>query len=124
MPYLSGFVAKKRDIERADLTAEVRARMDRYSEQLLRNTVGGYNAVTVNHVDVQVKKSHWEYSLLPIWMLNYRDKKGRVYTYAMNGYTGKVYGELPISFAKLALLLGAIAVPLTGLLTWIGGMLF
>ena len=42
----------------------------------------------------------------------------------MNGYTGKVYGELPISFAKLALLLGAIAVPLTGLLTWIGGMLF
>ncbi|MBQ9804999.1 MAG: TFIIB-type zinc ribbon-containing protein [Clostridia bacterium] len=124
MPYLSGFVAKKRDIERADLTGEVRSRMDRYSEQLLRNTVNGYNTVTVKDTGVRVKQSHWDYSLLPIWMLNYRDKKGRVYTYAMNGYTGKVYGELPISFAKLGLLLGAIALPLTGLLTWIGGMLF
>ena len=124
MPYLSGFVAKKRDIERDALTDEVRARMNRYSERLLRDTVDGYNTVSVKETEVRVKQSHWDYSLLPIWMLNYRDKKGRVYTYAMNGYTGKVYGELPISFAKLALLFGAIALPLTGLLTWIGGMLF
>lgn len=124
MPYLSGFVAKKRDIERADLTGEVRRRMENYSEQLLRNTVIGYNSVSVRDTEVHVKQSHWEYSLMPIWMLNYRDRKGKVYTYAMNGYTGKVYGELPVSFAKLGLLLAAVAAPLTALFTWIGGMLF
>lgn len=124
MPYLSGFLAKKRDIERADLTSEVRARMNRYAEQMLRNTVSGYNAVNVKETEVKVIKSHWEYSLLPIWVLNYRDRRGKVYTYAMNGYTGKVYGELPISFAKLGILLAAVAVPLTALFTWIGGMLF
>ena len=32
MPYLSGYVAKKRDIERAELTDEVRGKMNEYSE--------------------------------------------------------------------------------------------
>ena len=73
---------------------------------------------------VQIKQSHWEYSLMPIWILTYRDRQDRTYTYAMNGYTGKVYGELPISYPKLGLLLGAIALPLTAILTWLGGMLF
>ena len=49
---------------------------------------------------------------------------GKNYTYAMNGHTGKVYGELPISMAKLGLLLAAVAVPLTALFTVIGGALF
>ena len=124
MPYLSGFFAKKRDIERAELTDEVRHRMQGYAERMLRGTVTGYNTVTVEETKVNVKASHWEYSLLPIWMLNYRDRRGKVYTYAMNGHTGKVYGELPVSFAKLGILLGAVALPLTAFLTWIGGMLF
>jgi DNA-directed RNA polymerase subunit RPC12/RpoP len=124
MPYLSGFQAKKRDIERADLTGEVRGRMNRYAEQLLRGTVLGYNTVSVKNMNVNVQKSHWEYSLLPIWVLTYRGRDDKTYTYAMNGYTGKVYGELPVSFAKLGLLLGAVAVPLTAILTVLGGLLF
>ena len=40
---------------------------------------------------------------MPIWILTYKNKKGKVYTYAMNGHTGKIYGELPISKWKLAL---------------------
>ena len=124
MPYLSGFLAKKRDVERADLTDEVRRRMHRYAEQLLRGTVHGYNTVSVQGVDVNVKQSHWEYSLMPIWILTYRDRKDRAFTYAMNGYTGKVYGELPVSFPKLGILLASVALPLTAILTWLGGMLF
>ncbi len=124
MPYLSGFVAKKRDIERAALTEEVRARMQGYAEQLLRGTVSGYNTVTPQSTEVKVRSSHWEYALMPIWMLTYRDRHGRAYTYAMNGYTGKVYGELPISWPKLGILLASVTLPLTGFLTWLGGMLF
>ncbi len=124
MPYLSGFQAKKRDIERAQLTEEVRSRMNDYAQQLLRGTAQGYTTVTVQNTDVRIQKSHWEYSLLPIWLLNYRDRRGRTYTYAMNGHTGKVYGELPVSMKKLGLLLAAVAIPLTALFTWLGGMLF
>ena len=124
MPYLSGFQAKKRDIERAQLTDEVRGRMKNYASQLLRGTVHGYNSVTVQETEVNVQKSHWEYSLMPIWVLNYKGRNGKNYTYAMNGHTGKVYGELPISMAKLGILLAAVAVPLTALFTMIGGALF
>jgi hypothetical protein len=124
MPYLSGFLAKKRDIERAELTDEVRRRMDNYTQQLLRGTVHGYNTVSVQDTQVNVLKSHWEYSLMPIWMLTYKGQNGKSYTYAMNGYTGKVYGELPVSLPKLGLLLAAVALPLTAFFTWIGGMLF
>ena len=103
MPYLQGFVAKKRDIERDSLCGEVREKMRSYSETLFGNTVVGYNTVTGEHTDVRIYKSHWEYVLMPIWILNYKHK-GKNYTYAMNGYTGKVYGELPISFNKLSAL--------------------
>ncbi len=124
MPYLSGFVAKKRDIERAALTEEVRARMHKYAEQLFRGTVQGYNTVIPEGVEVKVHQSHWEYALMPIWLLTYRDRRGRAYTYAMNGHTGKVYGELPVSWPKLGLLLASVVLPLTAFFTWLGGMLF
>ena len=124
MPYLSGYLAKKRDIEREALSDEVRKRMHGYASSLLRGTVHGYSTVSVQEMQVQIRQSHWEYSLLPVWMLTYRDRKDRLYTYAMNGYTGKVYGELPVSMGKLMLLLGAIAVPIATLLTLLGGVLF
>ena len=124
MPYLSGFLAKKRDIEREDLSNEVRRRMNDYAVALLRGTVHGYNTVSVKETRVDIHKSHWEYSLLPIWILTYRDRRDRLYTYAMNGYTGKVYGELPVSMGKLMLLLGAIALPIATVLTLLGGVLF
>ena len=124
MPYLSGFLAKKRDIEREQLGEEVRKRMLGYSEQLLRGTVYGYDTVNVMENELDIHASHWEYSLLPIWILTYQGKDGKTYTYAMNGHTGKIYGELPISFARLGILQGAIALPLTAFLTWLGGMLF
>lgn len=103
MPYLSGFVAKKRSIERAELTEEVRGRMHGYAADLLRSTVRGYATVSVTDCDVRIQKSHWEYSLFPIWMLVYKGKK-KSYTFALNGHTGKLYGEVPISPLKLALL--------------------
>ena len=92
MPYLSGFLAKKRDIERQSLTDEVRSRMYLYAEQLLRATVQGYTTVNLRECGLNIRKSHWEYTLMPIWLLIYKGKK-RDYTYAMNGCTGKIYGE-------------------------------
>ena len=121
VPYLLGYTAKKRDIERSELTGEVRDRMNNYAETLLNNTVIGYNTVSVLDTNVNVQKSHWEYALMPIWILTY--KKGeKTYTYAMNGYTEKIYGELPISFAKLLALFGTIFVSVATVCAILGGM--
>lgn len=120
--YLSGFAAKKRDIEREALSEEVRARMSGYAETLLRNTVSGYNSVSVKENRLFIRQSHWEYSLMPVWILNYRTKK-RTYTYAMNGYTGKIYGELPISVKKLLLAAAGVFTVLSGISALIGGLI-
>ncbi len=125
MPFLSGFFAKKRDIERDALSEEVRGRMHDYTAALLRTTVKeSYSTVSPETVNVNIKESHWEYALLPIWVLTYTHKDGKVYTFAINGSTGKLYGELPVSQLKLAALMAAVAVPSTALLSLIGGMLF
>ncbi|MBE6555420.1 MAG: TFIIB-type zinc ribbon-containing protein [Ruminococcaceae bacterium] len=114
MAYLSGFVAKKRDIEQAEVRDAVRARMTRYATTLLRNTIDGYATVTPQEPRMLTRSLHWEYTLMPIWLLNYHHK-GKTYTYAMNGYTGKVYGELPVCAKRLSLL-GAITGAVAGVL--------
>ena len=126
MPYLHGYFAKKRNIEREALTDEVRSRMHGYASTLLHNTVSGYTSVDRGDTSVSVEKSHWEYSLMPIWILTYRHegrKKTKTYTYAMNGNTGKIYGELPVSIPKIAFLFAGITAAITATLSLIGGLL-
>ena len=103
MPYLSGFVAKKRDIEKEAVREAVRARMQSYAGTLLRGTIHGYTTVNPSAPRLLTKRMHWDYTLMPIWLLTY-NRRGKTYTYAMNGYTGKIYGEIPVSGKKLAVL--------------------
>ncbi len=126
MPYLLGYSAKKRDIERESLSAEVRDRMHGYAKTLLMRTVNNYTSVDEPTVGITVNSSHWEYALLPIWILTYKKetkRKTKYYTYAMNGYTGKIYGKLPVSIPKLALLFGAVASAATLIMTLIARFL-
>ena len=114
MPYLSGFLAKKRDIEKEEVREAVRARMTDYAQRLLRDTIHGYATVTPTAPRLLTNRIHWDYTLMPIWMLTY-NRKGKTYTYAMNGYTGKVWGRLPVSGIKLAIL-GAVVGVVSGLI--------
>lgn len=127
MPFLSGFQAKKRNIEWQKLSDEVKQRMNDYAKSLLSNTINGYHSVKVNNTRIAVQKIHWEYSLLPIWIMTYKSKKiskgsKDTYIYAMNGYTGKVYGEFPLSFKKLAAVCGAVFSSVLALVLIIGGL--
>ena len=122
MPYLSGYTAKKRNLSQDDVKGEVKTRVTRYSEQILRSTIHHYDTVEVRRSASRVLRSHWDYSLLPVWVLTSRSKKGRVYTYTMNGHTGKVHGELPVSPVKLGIFAGIVTAALTALFTLIGGL--
>jgi len=121
MPFLSGFLAKKRNVEKDEILGSVKGRIEEYSSTMLRNTMTGYTAVHPSGTQVDMDKLQWEYTLLPIWILTYH-KGGKTYIYALNGYTGKVYGEVPISGKKLLLLFLAILLGVT-LLGTIGGLL-
>ena len=118
MPYLTGFYAKKRDIDREQLYGEVKERMNNYAATILRRTVSGYTTVEPRACGVRVKNSHWEYSLMPVWVFAY-PVKDKTYQYAMNGHTGKIWGKLPVSAGKLAIL-GGIVFAVAGFL---GGLI-
>ncbi len=121
MPLLSGFHTKKRDIEREALSEEVKQRMRDYSNTLLRNSIQGYASVNVKSTSMNIRQSHWEYSLMPIWLLNYVTPK-KTYMYAVNGYTGKIYGELPISIKKLLLATASVMAAVAPIVALIGGI--
>ncbi len=126
MPYLQGFLAKKRDIEREQLYGEVKERMNSYATDLLRSTARGYDSVSVTSTNVTVLESHWEYNLLPVWVMTYIKKhkkdraKDKTYMYAMNGATGKIFGKLPISIPKLIALAAGIFLGVGALAALVG----
>lgn len=126
MSYLSGFVSKKRDIEKESLMDHFKEQVLNYSEKILRSTINGYTTTKVTSNQYKILSSHWDYSLLPVYILNYTDKKGKVFTYAMNGYTGKIYGSRPISANKLAIgasVTGFLAGAASFLILLLGGLL-
>ena len=111
MAYLSGSVAKKRDTDREALSATVREKMERHASDLLERTVSGYEGTTTPTTTLTVHAAHWEYTLMPVYVLTYRKQKDeKTYVFAMNGHTGKIYGELPLSWGKLALFCGGLFV--------------
>ncbi len=123
MPYLSGFLTKKRDIASEELEGELQERIQRYGKQLLSDTIKGYATVNVQHSSTEAYRKNWEYALMPLWILVWRDKKGKAFTYAMNGYTGKVWGQLPIHYPKLLGVAGGIGAAIMAVLSILGVIL-
>jgi len=121
MSYLSGFFAKRNDLTPEDVEKEVSDKMHTYSEQLLLRTIRGYDSVKVSRKAVVVNDSNWDYTLLPIWLLSY-NYRGKNYVFALNGYTGKMFGTLPISRPKLAITFGSIAAGIAAILSVLGGL--
>lgn len=101
--YLSGFLAERRDIELQEVKGKMQNEMRQSAERLLRETIKGYNSVSVRNSNIVPKKENWSYVLFPVWTLTYKGKNGQVYYYSMNGQTGKVSGELPIDYAKVTI---------------------
>ncbi len=118
MGYLSGFMAEKRDIEKESIKQRVQANAKKYADTMMRDTIDGYNAVSVENSKIRFNKEEWQYCLLPVWTITYKGKDGKIYYYSMNGQTGEVCGELPVDHAKTALVSSAVsaAILILGLL--------
>lgn len=119
MSYLSGFQAEKRDTERADVQGEVDVELLEYAKKIYRDTINGYDSVNIDHIDLKTLKESWKYALMPVWLMTYK-YKDKTYLYAMNGQTGKTYGELPCSGKKLAIF-GGIMFVVIFLIAMLGG---
>ena len=122
MSYLSGFFAERRNIESAEIETEVNDKIKQFSREKLEKSIERVN-INVKDSLINVGQKKWSYNLLPVWVLNYKHKD-KNYIYALNGQTGKVYGELPVSKGKLGALFAGVAAGASALLMLMEVLLF
>ncbi|GGE31349.1 hypothetical protein GCM10011391_07540 [Pullulanibacillus camelliae] len=107
-PYLVGYLAEKYNYTDEELLPRVKGKINEYIEAYISSTFRGYHSVDYRQKQIETNNVKSFYVLLPVWMVNY-DYNNKVYTFAMNGETGKVVGFPPLSKGKMAAWFGGIA---------------
>ena len=95
MAYLSGCLADKYDVPSSQGEERVRQRVDQSIQDSLQTSLMGYASVLPTNRQLHIQNNKAKYVLLPVWILNTR-YKDKVYTFAMNGQTGKIVGTFPV----------------------------
>lgn len=103
--YLAGYFADKYDQSSADCAESANQRMRQSTVNSFMNTMLGYATCVPEHTDIRLKQGKITYALLPVWILNTK-YKGEMYTFAMNGQTGRFVGNLPVDKKKAGLITG------------------
>ncbi|MBO6205582.1 MAG: hypothetical protein J6O73_01465 [Lachnospiraceae bacterium] len=97
--YMSGYVANKYDEDANAVKERVDGRIRSTAKQKIRDTVKGYSSVNATAENINIRDGRVRYCMLPVWMLS-TQWNGQVYSFAMNGQSGKVVGDLPIDSGK------------------------
>lgn len=114
--YLPGFAADRYDQSSDECSERATQRAENSLESELRGTVKGYDSVSKETFHAQSTVDNASYAMLPVWLLNtvWNDKS---FLFAMNGQTGKLVGDLPVSKVKgLLWFLGVFVVSAAALL--------
>ena len=93
-PYLAGYLADRYDVAVDEGNARINERIKASVSEEFRKTTVGYDSVVPTMTNVHTDNGVVKYALCPVWILNtnWKDKK---YTFAVNGQTGKLVGDLP-----------------------------
>ena len=111
--YLPGFLADKYDVtveECSDRADERAAKTVR--DLFYRDASAGYETCISVSENISIQRGKVHYALMPVWLLNTK-WNGQDFLFAMNGQTGKMVGDLPISKGKFWITFLGIDVVLT-----------
>lgn len=100
LSYLPGFLADKYDVPAEDCVPRVETRCSSTALDAMRDTVIGYESCVPLREDVSLHCDKVDYALLPVWLLSTK-WKDKIYLFALNGQTGKLVGDLPVSREQL-----------------------
>ena len=110
MAYLPGFLADKYDQGSRECSERADTRIESSTVDMLASTATGYSGVSVKNKRVSLRRGKVSYALLPVWMLTTK-WNGELFTFAMNGQTGKLVGNLPVSRSKFMTWFLGLAMP-------------
>ena len=95
--YLAGYLADKYDADSDSCQSRASERIKTSILSALNQTAFGYHTCVPVSSSVRLSDSRIRYGLLPVWLLN-TQYKGKTYTFAMNGQTGRFVGDLPVDW--------------------------
>ena len=101
--YLSGFLAEKYDLDANKASEEAISRAKQTATEVFKDDASGYSTVSVKSENHNFTSANNEYVLLPVWLLNVQ-YHGKLYTFAMNGETGKIIGNIPVDRTRAFIL--------------------
>lgn len=93
--YMAGYLADKYDVSSDDSVGRANERIRNSTINAFSSTAGGYTTLNIERSTIQLQNGRGRYGLLPVWILNTK-WKDKDYTFAMNGQTGKLVGDLPV----------------------------
>lgn len=108
--YLSGYLADRYDVTAEQSIDRANARIRESTEQAFADTTQGYATVVPESTNIRLMNGKAKYALYPVWLLN-TSWNGQKYTFAMNGQTGKMVGDLPVdkgAFWRFAAIAGVV----------------
>jgi predicted RNA-binding Zn-ribbon protein involved in translation (DUF1610 family) len=107
--YLSGFESEDYTIGLDNGFEFAKAKMRSGIEQLIRRDIGG-DQQQIMSVNTEYYNVTYKNVLFPVWTATFA-YKNKVYRYAINAQTGKISGEHPYSYVKIAFaVLSAVAI--------------
>lgn len=92
--YLAGYLADKYDVSVDDSYERANERIKQSAGSALGNSVDGYDTVNLENINMNIANGNYKYALYPVWLLASK-WNGKNYTFAMNGQTGKMTGDIP-----------------------------
>ena len=100
--YLAGFAADRYDVSKDETFGRATERFRDGTIQAFRSDISGYSNVSVVESNLQLSNTNAQYALYPVWILNTKWKE-KSFRFAVNGQTGKIAGDLPVSVGKFLL---------------------
>ncbi len=119
VPYLMGFYADQFGKTKEEMLPDARRAAEEDAIMTSRLMVADYHEVNIMENRINMTRQDADYTFLPLWALNFK-YGGKNYPLYMNGQTGKIEGELPVSKGKLWLL-GFIVFVIIFLITFLLG---
>jgi LSD1 subclass zinc finger protein len=106
--YVSGYLAEAYQVGLREGFPLAKEQIDAQVYSLVRAAIGG-DQQRVHRVSTRYDEVRFKHVLLPVWISAYRFRD-RTYRFLVNGQTGEVAGESPVSWQKTTLLVIAVIV--------------
>ena len=104
--YLAGFDAEEYTVGLDNGFELAKVKMNNVIRQDIRYDIGG-DRQQISTMQTKYSNTSYKNVLFPVWTAKFK-WKNKIYNYAINGQTGKVSGERPYSWLKIAAIVGTL----------------